>query len=213
VQEVYILDLIGTFSFAVYGGYYAQTKNFNLFGVFSSAFLSALGGGTIRELILNNTPFYFYDMNYIFTIIAGVIFIIFVYKIFREIHTVALIFDSIGLVAFAFIGAAKAESLGMNMFAIIFFATITAIGGGVLRDIVFSEVPKIMYRDCCAMIAIFIGVLYGVFSTYMQYFFWSNLLMILFFFIRLMVIAYDVRLWVPQKKIGVNDKINKNILD
>jgi uncharacterized membrane protein YeiH len=99
------------------------------------------------------------------------------------------------------------------MFAIIFFATITAIGGGVLRDIVFSEVPKIMYRDCCAMIAIFIGVLYGVFSTYMQYFFWSNLLMILFFFIRLMVIAYDVKLWVPQKKTEVNNKINKNILD
>ena len=99
------------------------------------------------------------------------------------------------------------------MFAIIFFATITAVGGGILRDIVFSEIPKIMYRDCCAVIAIFLGILYGIFSTYMQYFFWANLLMIFFFFIRLMVVAYDMRLWIPQKQIGINKKTNKDILD
>ena len=113
-----------------------------------------------------------------------------------------LTLDSIGLVTFAFIGASKASSLEMNMFGIVFFATITAVGGGVLRDLVLNRVPKIMYYDFYATISILLGFIYGIFSEYMQDFFWANTLIIILFFLRIFVLFHNIHLWKPinQKK-------------
>jgi len=199
-QEIYILDLVGTFSFAVYGAYYAQKKDFDVFGIFVAAFLSAVGGGTIREMILGNIPFYFFDMNYIYTILIGSIFAITMHHIFHRINTFMLTLDSIGLVTFAFIGASKASSLEMNMFGILFFATITAVGGGVLRDLVLNRVPKIMYYDFYATIALLLGFIYGIFPEYMQDFFWANMLITTLFFLRIFVLFHNIHLWKPINK-------------
>ena len=196
-QEIYMLDLLGTFSFAVYGAYYAQKKDFDIFGIFVAAFLSAVGGGTLREMILGNIPFYFFDMSYIYIIIIGSIFAITVHHIFHRINTFMLALDSIGLITFAFIGASKASILEMNIFGITFFATLTAVGGGVLRDIVLNKVPQIMYYDFYATIAILLGLIYGVFSGYMQSFFWANTLMVALFLLRIIVLFYNIHLWKP----------------
>ena len=73
MTEIYVLDLIGTFAFAAYGAHVAIRKGFDIFGIFVAAFLTALGGGTLRELILGNVPFYFHDNNYVFVILVGYI--------------------------------------------------------------------------------------------------------------------------------------------
>ncbi len=198
-QEIYILDLIGTFAFAVYGTYFALKKDFDIFGIFVAALLSGFGGGTIREIILNNIPFYFYDMNYIVAIVLAIAFTIPVYKKFHRIKTFALLLDSVGLVTFAFIGASKAAELGLGIFAITFLATVTAIGGGVMRDIVLNKIPKTMYYDFYASVAILLGIIYGLFSEQMQSLFWANLLIISCLIIRLIVIVYKVNLWKPKK--------------
>ena len=198
LQEIYILDLLGTFAFAVYGSYFALKKDFDLFGVFVAAFLSGVGGGTICDIIFNNTPFYFYDMNYIAVIAFAVIFTLLIYKNFHKLKTFALILDSVGLVTFSFIGASKADELGLGIFAITFIATLTAVGGGVLRDIILNRTPHVMYYDFYASIAILLGLVYGVFREEMHNPLWANLLMFFCFVIRILVIVYKVNLWKPK---------------
>ena len=198
-EEIYILDLIWTFAFAIYGSYFALNKEFDIFGIFVSAFLTAVWGGTIREIILNNTPFYFYDMNYIFTILLWVVFTLIVYQKFHKIKSFALFLDSIGLVTFAFIWANKAVENNFWLFWIIFFATITAVWWWVLRDIILKKTPIIFKYDLYATVAIFLWLIYWIFLDKMQNIFWANLLIFTFLLIRLFVIFNKLNLWKPKK--------------
>lgn len=200
LQEIYILDLIGTFTFAVYGSYFALKKDFDILGIFVCAFLTAVGGGTIRELVLGNVPFYFFDNNYLLMIGIAAIFAIFIYRFFNKIRRFALVLDSIGLVTFAFIGASKASDLGLGLMAIIFCATVTAVGGGMLRDIVLGKIPEIMHRDFYASVAILLGVVYGLTEIEMENFFWANLLIATCLAIRLAAIFFKINLWKPVKQ-------------
>ena len=209
IQEIYILDLIGTFAFSIYGSYFALNRNFNIFWIFISAFLTAMGGWTIRELFLNNIPFYFFDTNYIIAIISGIFITIFIYKNFYKIEPFVLFFDSIGLVTFSFIGASKADSLGLGLFAIIFFATLTAVGGGIIRDILLNQISKILYYDSYASIAILLGICYRFFEEKMEHIFWVNLLIITCLVIRLFIVYYKVNLWLPinyQQKLDLDNE-------
>ena len=95
--EIYFFDLLGTFTFAAYGAYIGQRKLFDIFGIFICAFLTATGGGTIRELILGNVLFYFFDYNYFYAIILGTIFSICAYKMFDKINRYMLVVDAVGL--------------------------------------------------------------------------------------------------------------------
>lgn len=199
LTEIYILDLIGTFAFAVYGAHIAINKEFDVFGIFVSAFLTAFGGGTLRELILRNIPFYFYDNNYIIVCLAGYVFSIAIYKGFNKISKYVLIVDAIGLATFAFIGATKANQAGLGAFAIIFLATITPIGGGLLRDIAIREIPQIFHRDFYASPAIFLGIFYAICRDYMDNIIFVYCLIFATFALRLCAIYFKFNLWRPWK--------------
>lgn len=200
LHEIYILDLIGTFAFASYGSYFAIRKDFDLFGIFVCAFLTAVGGGTMREMILNHVPFYFFDMHYIVVIFAAVTFSILLYKKFHRVEKLVLILDSVGLVTFAFIGASKGAAEGLGILAMTCLAAITALGGGVLRDLVLNDIPEIMYRHFYASVAIVLGVLYGVFAPFMDSFLWANVLLAFCFIIRLICIYFKINLWKPRRE-------------
>lgn len=197
-----MLDLLGTFTFAAYGAYVGQRKQFDIFGIFACAFLTALGGGTIREVILGNTLFYFSDYNYIYAILLGMVFSIFVYTKFEQINRYMLVVDAVGLTTFALIGAAKAGEADLGAFAVIFLATITAVGGGLLRDVSIREVPQIFYRDFYASPAIFLGVVYAVFSGYMHRSLCVYALITCTFILRLLAIYFKIDLWGPRRKKG-----------
>ncbi len=199
-DEIYILDIIGTWAFAVYGSYFALRKDFDIFGIFVSAFLTAVGGGTIREIILGNIPFYFYDNTYLIAIVCAIIFTIFIYRRFHTISKFVLFLDSIGLVTFAFIGAAAAHSLELGTFGIVFLATLTAVGGGVLRDIVLDTVPTIMHSDLYATIAILLGLTYSIFANQMDNIFWALALITTYLALRTTAIQYKITLWKPHAK-------------
>ena len=198
-QQLYILDIIGSFAFAVYGSYFAMKKDFDIFGIFVAAFLSALGGGTLREMILGNVPFYFFDMNYVLAIVAAIACTIALRRAFHRLKPVAIILDSVGLVTFAFIGASKGAQMELGIFAIVFLATITAVGGGVMRDILLNKVPRIMRYDCYTVVAIMIGLVYGLFPQAMNKLVWANALMLAGLAIRFVVIAYNINLWRPKR--------------
>jgi len=200
-NEILILDLIGTFAFACYGSYFAIKKNFDLFGIFVCAFLTAVGGGTVRELILNHVPFYFFDEKYISTIIIGIIFTILIFKNFQKINNYMLLLDAIGLVVFALIGASKALDAGLGLFGVMFFAVITSVGGGLIRDMVMNQVPEIMHRDLYATVAIILGAAYWLGKDYSQNFVFINLLLFFGLAIRMSAINYKINLWKPTKKL------------
>ncbi|MBD3180749.1 trimeric intracellular cation channel family protein [Candidatus Poribacteria bacterium] len=200
MKVIYILDLLGTFAFSAYGSYAAMKKSFDIFGVFIAAFLTALGGGTIRELILGNIPFYFYDNNYVYIILVGCTFSIVIYKYFDKINKYMLIVDAIGLITFAFIGATKASEAGLGSFAIIFLAATTAVGGGLLRDVAMKEIPQIFYRDFYASPAIILGLLYAIFRRYMHQNIYIIPLIVFTFALRLLAIFLNFKLPIPYKK-------------
>jgi len=198
--EIYCLDLLGTFTFAAYGAYVGQRKQFDIFGILTCAFLTALGGGTIRELILGKSLFYFYDYNYIYAIIAGAVFSIIVYKKFEKINRYMLIVDAVGLTTFALIGATRAAEAELGAVAIIFLATVTAVGGGLLRDVSIREVPQIFYRDFYASPAIFLGAVYAIFQNYMDTPICIYALIICTFLLRALAIRFKIDLWAPRRK-------------
>lgn len=196
--EIYILDLIGTFAFAIYGSYFALRKNFDIFGISVAAFLTAVGGGTIREIIFNKTPFYFFDQNYLIAISLGIAFSLLFFKKFHLVNRVILFLDSIGLVAFAFIGASKANDLGLGIFGTAFFATLTAVGGGALRDLVSNKVPEIMHREAYASVAVLLGLSYGIFSNKVENIVFANGMLIFFLTLRLFTAFKKINLWKPR---------------
>lgn len=214
---VYILDLVGTFAFAVYGADVALRNEFDLFGISVSALLTALGGGTLRELILGNVPFYFSDNMYIAVILLGCVSAITTHLIFGGISKHMLKVDAVGLSTFAFIGAARAAEKDLGAFAIIFLATITAVGGGVVRDIAIRKVPEIFYRDIYASPAIALGIVYAIFGKHMHKSILIYTVISCAFVLRLIAMHFGLSLWRPginkckkEARAGCHEKRQEN---
>lgn len=198
--EIYLLGLFGTLAFSIFGAYQGIKKGFDLFGIFVSSLLTSTGGGTIVSVILKETPAFFYDNNYIFTISTGVIFAIIFYNFIPKISKYILVVDAIGLVTFALTGAEKAVNAELGLVGTIFLATTMAVGGGLIRDIAIGEIPQIFFRDFYASPAIILSTLYFSLGNYRQ----SPLLIygILFlaFAIRLLAIYFKINIWRPHLK-------------
>lgn len=195
IVYLYILDLLGVLSFSFFGSYIALKKKFDLFGIFVCAMLSGLGGGTLREVILGKIPIYFNDYSYLYVTVAGMIFAIFLYRSFRKFQNYFLYIDAIGLSAFAFIGAERAYSFHLSAFAIIFFAVITAVGGGIIRDIVIREKPYLFSKDFYATPAIISGFVYALFRHEMDNAIIITLLISSIFLLRVIAIRFKFKLW------------------
>lgn len=200
---MFLMDMMGTFAFASYGAYFAIKKDFDIFGIFVCAFLPGVGGGTIREIILGHIPFYFSDSRYILNIIIAIIFTIFVYKHFHRINNFMLFLDAIGLVAFAIIGSEKALGANMGLFGFIFFATITSVGGGIMRDIVMNKVPEIMHSDFYASVAIIIGLVFWTQRDMANNALFIGSLFVTGLAMRMLAIASKFNLWRPPKNISL----------
>ena len=198
---IYLLDLLGTFTFAFYGAYVGMRRKFDIFGIFVVAFLTAVGGGTIREILLNDLPAYFSDMRYLLAIVIGIACSIFAYPVFSKINKYALVVDGVGLVTFAFIGASRAHEAGLGAFGIILLATVSAVGGGLLRDIAIAETPQIFYKDLYASPAIVLGILYALCESQIQKPAIVCVIILAALALRLCAIYFNMHLWGPWRKI------------
>jgi len=198
MHELYILDLIGTATFAYYGAYVGLRRQFDIFGIFVLAFLTAVGGGTLREILLNNTPFYFFDMWYIAMIALGTLVACLVFNTSLRVQIWALLVDAVGLATFAYIGAHVADAAGLGFVGIVFFATITAVGGGVIRDALISEVPQIFFQDFYASPAILLGCVYFLTRSFIDDYVQLPYIIIgAAILLRYLAVLYRWRLWVP----------------
>ncbi len=162
----YILDLTGTFAFAISGATAARQRGLDLFGICAIAFVVACGGGIIRDLCIGAIPPAGLSVWYYLAIAmfaAGLT--IGFYPIVQLLNHPVLLFDAAGLSMFAVSGAQKALSFGHNNEAAILLGITTAVGGGVMRDMLLSRVPVILEKEIYASAAL-IGASIVVLGSY-----------------------------------------------
>ncbi len=158
----FIADIIGIFAFAISGYLVAVRNGLDLLGILISSFLTALGGGIVRDVILDTTPFTFREYYPASTVLIVLIlsFLLQLYKT-KEIEQKLffVISDTIGLVAFSITGALLALDAGFNIFGVIILSFLTAVGGGLIRDILINKVPAVLVSDFYGSIALFVAFL------------------------------------------------------
>jgi len=156
-----IADIIGIIAFSISGFLIAIKNNLDILGILIASALTALGGGVIRDAILSSAPFAFTSLYPAMTLIAT-IFIAYIFKIYKkpsiERKFIFVISDTIGLVAFSITGAILAIHAGYNFFGIIILSFITAVGGGVTRDIMINQVPTVLISDFYGSIAVIVAL-------------------------------------------------------
>lgn len=159
----YLIDITGTLAFALSGALVAMNKKLDLFGVFIIAFVTALGGGTLRDIMIGKTPVgWMLDLNYVYAIITGFFLsILFREKIDKHQKTMFL-FDSIGLGVFTLVGIEQGITIGLNPIICVALGTMTACFGGVIRDILCNEIPAIFQKEIYATVCILGGTLFFI---------------------------------------------------
>lgn len=145
------IDVLGTIAFAISGVLVAMEKRLDLFGVFIIAFVTAIGGGTLRDLLIGNTPVgWMQDLTYVITIFISVVFaIIFVNKL-KYLRKSLFLFDTIGIGLYTMVGVEKGLEAELLPVMCIFLGTMTACFGGVIRDILCNEIPVIFRKEIYA---------------------------------------------------------------
>ena len=157
----YLLDIIGTMAFAMSGALTAINKKLDPFGVFIIAFVTAVGGGMLRDVLIGITPVsWMRDLNYVYVICIGFMLAILFRKKLDRLRTSLFLFDTIGLGVFTLIGLEKGINTGLHPVICIALGTMTACFGGVLRDILCTEIPVIFRRQIYATICIAGGIVF-----------------------------------------------------
>lgn len=155
-----ILDLLGTFAFAISGIRLASGKNIDWFGAYIIGLVTAIGGGTMRDLLLEVSPFWMLDAKYFITTgVALLTALLFKDKILKFGSTLFL-FDAIGLGLFTIVGITKSIDAGLPMWVCVVMGTITGCVGGVIRDVLLNEVPLLFRRDIYALACVAGGLMY-----------------------------------------------------
>ncbi len=151
----FLLDLLGVGVFAVSGALAAGRKGMDFLGVVVIAALTAVGGGTIRDLLLGRHPiFWIADPTYILVIIAAALLTLCYVRVHPPPGNALLLADALGLALFTISGAQIAEVAKLSPIIVVLMGTITGVAGGVLRDILSAEIPLILRRDIYATAAI-----------------------------------------------------------
>lgn len=157
-----ILDFIGVFVFAISGVLAAINKKLDLFGVFVIAFVTALGGGTLRDVLIGKTPVsWMEDLNYVYIIFLGTGVALLFRNYLNKLRISLFLFDTIGLGVFTLIGLQKGLDYGLHPVICIAIGTMTASFGGLIRDILCNEIPLLLSGGTIyATICILGGVLF-----------------------------------------------------
>ena len=200
LNPLVLVDILGIIAFTLSGFLVGARNKLDILGLIIAASLTALGGGIVRDTILSVTPFAFKTL-YPATALLVVIFFSFVLKIHRfdsiEKRWLFVISDTIGLVAFSITGALLAINAGYNFFGVIILSFITAMGGGVIRDILINQVPAVLISDFYGSISVIVSILLLLLhvSGFLNE---TAILIVAIFSITLRLIAYKYKWQLPQ---------------
>lgn len=158
------LDILGTIAFAISGVSVAMNKRMDAFGVLIIAFVTAVGGGTLRDVLIGVTPVtWMTNMTYVYVIFGATVFTVVFQQKINYLRTSLLFFDSIGIGLYTVVGIEKGLAVGLHPIICISLGTMTACFGGVIRDILCNEIPVIFRRkEIYATACILGGIVYFV---------------------------------------------------
>ena len=155
-----IADIIGIICFALSGFLIAVHYKLDILGVFISSFLTALGGGMIRDVLADRTP-YVFSTNLPVILIVATVLIALLFKLHKiddlEGKTAFIISDAVGLISFSITGSLVAIQNDFNFLGVLILAFLTAVGGGTLRDILINRVPSILVSEFYATVALIVA--------------------------------------------------------
>ena len=161
-----IIEFVGTMAFAISGIRLASSNRFDWFGALIVGMATAVGGGTIRDLMLGVTPFWLTNKIYIICCIISLLWVVIFGRLLIRQKNTWFIFDTIGLALFNVIGIEKTLQLGFPWWTAVIMGCITGAAGGVIRDILINEIPLIFRKEIYAMACIAGGIVYVVCSHY-----------------------------------------------
>lgn len=158
---ILLLDYIGTCVFAISGALAGMRHRFDPFGVLILGAVTAVGGGSLRDVLIGRTPVgWMQDINYAYLIITGTLIAILFRKYLVYVRRTMFLFDSIGLGLFTIIGVEIGVATGLNPVICVLIGTLSASFGGVIRDILSNEVPLIFHKEVYASLSILGGITY-----------------------------------------------------
>jgi len=199
-ELIYALDLAGTFVFAVSGWILASSKKLDIFGASVIAFITAVGGGTLRDLLIGSQPVgWMLNLNYLLMIGLGVLCGLFFKRVFEKLRKTMFLFDSIGIGLFTILGIQKTLGMGLSPVIAVMMGTISAVFGGVLRDTLVNEIPLIFRKEVYATVCLVGGVFYLLLKELMPANDWPIVITVVFI-IAIRVLAVKKRWSMPTLK-------------
>lgn len=160
-----LLDHFGTFAFAVSGIRTAARRNFDWFGAYVVGLVTAIGGGTTRDVLLSITPFWMEQTSYLVITGVGLLAFILLGKRLIRMGRTLFIFDTLGLGLFVVTGINKTLAAGFPFWVAIVMGTITGCIGGVIRDVLVNDMPLVFRQDFYALTCVFGGLVYYFFMA------------------------------------------------
>ncbi len=159
------IEFLGTFAFAISGIRHAAANHFDWFGGYVCGFAVAIGGGTIRDVMLGVTPFWMTSPMYVLCTAFALVFVIVLGKTLRRLDNAWFAFDTLGLALFNIAGIQKTLAMGHPFWVAIIMGCITGAAGGVIRDVLLNNVPVIFHKEIYAMACVAGGMVYWLMFT------------------------------------------------
>lgn len=157
------IDILGTIAFAISGVSVAMNKKMDAFGVLIIAFVTSVGGGTLRDVMIGHTPVsWMTNMTYVYVIFAATVFTVVFKQKINYLRTSLFLFDTIGIGLYTVVGIEKGLAAGLHPIICIALGTMTASFGGVIRDILCNDIPVIFRKEIYATACILGGLAYFV---------------------------------------------------
>ena len=194
-----VAEYIGIIAFASSGFFVAVRNKLDFLGALISVFLTALGGGLIRDITVDKTPYTFtHNMPALTILIVMILLILFKFhkKDSIENKPLFILSDSIGLISFSITGALIAIESGLNLTGVLALAFVTAVGGGIIRDVIINEIPFVLKTGFYGTIALLIGLTLYVLDLYDLISF-NTMIMVFIVGIILRLIAYYKKWAIP----------------
>ena len=157
---IHVIEILGTFAFAISGIRHAAAKNFDWFGGYVCGIAVAIGGGTIRDVMLGAMPFWMTTPVYLICTALALLTVAFFGKWMEPLKNAWFVFDTLGLALFTIAGIQKSIAFGQPFWVAIIMGCITGSAGGVIRDVLLNNEPVIFHREIYAMASIAGGLAY-----------------------------------------------------
>lgn len=155
-----IIELLGTFAFAISGIRHAAAKHFDWFGGYVCGIAVAIGGGTIRDVMLSTTPFWMTTPIYMICTAIALLTVVFFGKWMEPLKNAWFVFDTLGLALFTIAGIQKSLAFGQPFWVAIIMGCITGSAGGVIRDVLLNNEPVIFHKEIYAIASVIGGMAY-----------------------------------------------------